>query len=123
MTPADLHQHVDAGAVHLASMLRAARGGVASCQLVSWKADGALLTGSSTRPPDRALRSRKTPAHSSGRPRAADVAHIVEVIRPLEEAGALVRRGRDRLEEEIDQFLVAEIDQQRGGLLRCLSLR
>ncbi len=120
MTPADLHQHVDAGAGHLVSMLRAARGGVASCQLVSWKADGALLTelytaaGSGTQIQENAGAFIR-PAT------AADVAHIVEVIRPLEEAGALVRRGRDRLEEEIDQFLVAEIDSNVVGCCAVYS--
>ena len=114
MAPADLHQHVDAGAEHLGSMLRAARGGVASCQLVSWKADGALLTELYT-----AAGSGTQIQENAGafiRPATvADVAHIVEVIRPLEESGALVRRGRDRLEEEIDQFLVAEIDSNVVG--------
>jgi amino-acid N-acetyltransferase len=44
-----------------------------------------------------------------------DVSSIVEVIRPLEEAGVLVRRSRDRLEEEIDHFLVADIDNNVVG--------
>lgn len=114
MTPADLHNHVAAGAHHLASVLRAARGGVASCQLVSWAADGALLqelytaAGSGTQ--------IQEDAGAFIRPAGAtDVAHIVEVIRPLEESGALVRRNRDRLEEEIDHFLVADIDRTVVG--------
>lgn len=114
MTPADLHNHVAAGAPQLASLLRAARGGVASCQLVSWAADGALLqelytaAGSGTQ--------IQEDAGAFIRPAgAADVAHIVEVIRPLEESGALVRRNRDRLEEEIEHFLVADIDRTVVG--------
>ncbi len=114
MTPADLHSRVAAGAQHLASVLRAARGGVPSCQLVSWAADGALLqelytaAGSGTQ--------IQEDAGAFIRPAgAADVAHIVEVIRPLEESGALVRRNRDRLEEEIDHFLVADIDRTVVG--------
>jgi amino-acid N-acetyltransferase len=93
---------------------RAARGGVVSCQLVSWEADGALLrelytaAGSGTQVQEDAGAFIR-PAE------AADVAHIVEVIRPLEEAGALVRRNRDRLEEEIDYFLVADIDRNVVG--------
>jgi amino-acid N-acetyltransferase len=114
MTPAELHHHVDAGATHLASLLRAARAGLPSCQLVSWSADGALLqelytaAGSGTQIRDNAGAFIRPAV-------AADVAHIVEVIRPLEESGALVRRGRDRLEEEIDQFLVADIDSNVVG--------
>jgi amino-acid N-acetyltransferase len=114
MTPAELHNQVAAGADHLASVLRAARGGVASCQLVSWAADGALLqelytaAGSGTQ--------IQEDAGAFIRPAgAADVAHIVEVIRPLEESGALVRRNRDRLEEEIAHFLVADIDRSVVG--------
>jgi amino-acid N-acetyltransferase len=41
------------------------------------------------------------------------------VIRPLEEAGVLVRRDRDRLEQEIDNFLVAELD---GIVVGCCAL-
>lgn len=114
MTPAELHNQVASGAEHLSSVLRAARGGVASCQLVSWAADGALLrelytaSGSGTQVQENAGAFIR-PAG------AADVAHIVEVIRPLEESGALVRRNRDRLEEEIDHFLVAEIDRNVVG--------
>ncbi len=114
MTPAELHNAVAAGAEHLSSVLRAARGGVASCQLVSWAADGALLrelytaAGSGTQ--------IQEDAGAFIRPAgAADVAHIVEVIRPLEESGALVRRNRDRLEEEIEHFLVADIDRTVVG--------
>ncbi len=110
MTPAELHNQVAARAPHLASVLRAARGGVASCQLVSWAADGSLLrelytaAGSGTQIQEDAGAFIR----SAG---AQDVAHIVEVIRPLEESGALVRRNRDRLEEEIEHFLVADIDR------------
>jgi len=114
MTPADLHNHVAAGAQHLTSVLRAARGGVSSCQLVSWAADGALLSelytaaGSGTQIQEDAGAFIR-PAGTT------DVAHIVEVIRPLEESGTLVRRNRDRLEEEIDHFLVADIDRTVVG--------
>ena len=48
-----------------------------------------------------------------------DVGDIVEIIRPLEESGALVRRSRDRLEQEIDQFLVAELD---GVIVGCCAV-
>jgi amino-acid N-acetyltransferase len=43
------------------------------------------------------------------------VGSIVEMIRPLEESGVLVRRSRDRLEQEIDHFLVAAIDNNVVG--------
>ena len=49
----------------------------------------------------------------------ADVSGIVEIIRPLEESGVLVRRSRDRLEREISNFLVAEID---GVVVGCCAV-
>lgn len=114
MTPAELHSTVDAGSEQFASVLRASRGGVKSCQLVSWTRDGALLEELYT-----AAGSGTQIQESAGafiRPaRPGDVADIVEVIRPLEESGQLVRRGRDRLEEEVTHFLVAEIDANVVG--------
>lgn len=53
------------------------------------------------------------------RAKLEDVADIVEVIRPLEDSGVLVRRSRDRLEQEIDQFFVAEVD---GFVIGCCAL-
>ena len=41
------------------------------------------------------------------------------MIRPLEEHGILVRRERDRLEQEINNFLVAELD---GIVVGCCAI-
>jgi amino-acid N-acetyltransferase len=122
MSPADLHTHLDSGDSghghaadsRLASVLRASRGGVKSCQVVSYAEDGALLTelftasGSGTQ-------IRETHGAFIRPAESGDVGGIVEVIRPLEEAGILVRRSRDRLEEEIHQFLVAAVDDNVVG--------
>ena len=48
-----------------------------------------------------------------------DIASIVEVIRPLEDSGALVKRSRERLEEEIGYFSILERD---GRVLACAAL-
>ena len=37
-----------------------------------------------------------------------DVAGILSIIRPLEKTGALVKRSKQRMEEDIDFFLVAK---------------
>lgn len=102
--------------------LRAARdaiaGGVASVHVVSYARDGALLAelytagGQGTQITDRALPPVR-------RARATDLAGIVELIRPLEDSGVLVRRGRDRLEAELDRFFVAELD---GIIVGCAAL-
>lgn len=48
-----------------------------------------------------------------------DISGIMEVIRPLEQAGALVRRSREQLELEITRFQVIVLDQQVIG---CAAL-
>ena len=48
-----------------------------------------------------------------------DVGGILALIRPLEEAGVLVRRSRERLEQEISQFSLLERD---GMVLGCAAL-
>ena len=49
----------------------------------------------------------------------ADVGGILELIRPLEEEGVLVRRSRERLEMEINHFVVVERD---GTVIACTAL-
>jgi amino-acid N-acetyltransferase len=48
-----------------------------------------------------------------------DVGGILELIDPLEQQGILVRRSRERLETEIDQFMVIERD---GAVIGCSGL-
>ena len=122
MSPAELQAYIDANGhesqQHLNAILRACRGGVKSCQLVSYVEDGALLTELYTA---GGHGTQVREAHS-GMVRGAtmeDVASIVEVIRPLEESGMLVRRSRDRLEQEIERFLVADID---GSVVGCCAV-
>ena len=103
---------------NLRALLGAVRGGVASGQMVSYADDGALLAelftaegiGTQITTEDRRVVRRAG---------AGDVAGIVEIVRPLEEAGILVERSRDRLERELDRFLVAEVD---GIVAGCCSL-
>ena len=103
---------------HLRSLLGAVRGGIASGQLVSYADDGALLAelftaegvGTQITTEDRRLVRRAE---------AGDLAGIVEIVRPLEEAGMLVERTRDRLERELEHFFVAELD---GIVAGCCAL-
>jgi len=48
-----------------------------------------------------------------------DVGGILELIKPMEEAGILVRRSREQLELEIDHFSVMERD---GTIVACAAL-
>ena len=103
---------------NLRALVGAVRGGVASGQMVSYADDGALLAelftaegvGTQITEEDRRLVRRAE---------SRDVADIVELIRPLEESGMLVKRSRDRLEREVDRFFVAEID---GIVVGCCAL-
>ena len=102
----------------LEALLRASRGGVARGHLISWRSDGALLRelftaeGVGTQVSEDDYRTVR-PAQVS------DIPAILELIRPLEETGLLVRRPRNRLEADIGHFHVAELDARVIG---CCAL-
>ncbi|CAK0774456.1 Amino-acid acetyltransferase [Gammaproteobacteria bacterium] len=92
--------------------------GVKRVHLVSSQTDGALLLEFLTRDGSGTLIDH---GHYEGlRPASIeDIGGILELIKPLETEGILVRRPRERLEMEIDQFVVAERD---GAILACAAL-
>ncbi len=92
--------------------------GVQRAQLISYETDGALLTELFTRD------GLGTMIYSGyyEQLRSAtidDVGGIIELIRPLEEEGILVRRSREALEIEINKFHVMEKD---GTIIACAAL-
>lgn len=50
---------------------------------------------------------------------ADDVGTIIDLIRPLEQSGALRRRSQAQIERDIERFFVAELD---GALQGCCAL-
>lgn len=48
-----------------------------------------------------------------------DVVGLIELLHPLEEKGILVKRSREKLEQEIDHFFVTKID---GAIVGCAAL-
>ena len=48
-----------------------------------------------------------------------DIAGVLDLVKPLEETGVLVRRSRERFEQEITNFTVLERD---GRVLACAAL-
>ncbi|GIS51977.1 MAG: hypothetical protein Ct9H90mP27_4680 [Gammaproteobacteria bacterium] len=48
-----------------------------------------------------------------------DVVGILSIIRPLEKTGALVKRSRERMEEDIEFFLVAK---QNEAVIGCCAV-
>lgn len=92
--------------------------GVSRGHMISYQQDGALLTELFTRDGSGTLVHRD----SYETIRAAtidDVGGIIELIKPLEEKGALVRRSRELLEAEIEQFVVSDKD---GTITACAAL-
>ena len=124
LSPSDLDSLLDAATfddttrLRLTELLRACRAGVPRTHLIGYRDDGALLQELYTAAGCGTQISEDGFQHIR-RATAEDVAGIVELIRPLETSGVLVRRPRDRLEREIDRFFVSELD---GNLIGCCAL-
>ena len=102
--------------LHLVTAARACRSGVKRAHLIDRHIDGDLLQELFTR--DGTLVTAET--YETLRPaRIDDVGGILELIRPFEEDGTLVRRSRERLETEISHFSVIERD---GMVIGCAAL-
>jgi amino-acid N-acetyltransferase len=102
---------------NLRSAVRVCSNGVRRVHVVSRHTDGALLQELFTRDGVGTLVSADLyegtrPAHIE------DVAGILELIAPLEAEGILVRRSREKLEMEINHFIVVERD---GMIIGCAA--
>lgn len=98
--------------------VRACEAGVARTHLISRHMDGALLQelfsdeGIGT----MIVESTLYTLHDAT---INDVGGILQLLEPLEEAGVLVRRGRELLEREIDRFVVMKHDRR---IIGCAAL-
>ncbi len=102
----------------LAQAKRACIRGVGRCHLLSHDTDGALLEELFTR--DGAGTQVVRQSYEMVRKAEADdIGGIIELIRPLEDQGVLVRRSRELLESEIGHFMVIERD---GMIVACAAL-
>ncbi len=124
LTPAEadtcLQKHRQPRSVEraLRAAARVCRAGVRRAHLVDRGADGALLLELFTREGAGTLVTDET--FEGIRPaRLDDVPGILNLVRPLEEEGILVRRSRERLENELDDFTVIERD---GTIIGCAAL-
>jgi amino-acid N-acetyltransferase len=93
-------------------------GGVPRCHLISYKDDGALLAELYTRDGAGTMIIQESYEKVRGA-NIEDVGGIIELIKPLEEKGILVRRSRELLEAEVEQFFVVERD---GAIIGCAAL-
>ncbi|WP_198158397.1 amino-acid N-acetyltransferase [Enterovibrio coralii] len=102
----------------LRGAVAACRSGVPRSHLLSYKVDGSLIQelfsveGIGTQiVTESAERVRKATID--------DIGGILELIRPLEEQGILVRRSREQLEQEIPRFTVIDRDDR---IIGCAAL-
>ncbi|HEX5055258.1 MAG TPA: amino-acid N-acetyltransferase [Gammaproteobacteria bacterium] len=103
---------------NLQSAISACRQGVSRVHLIGHDLDGGLLQELYTRDGSGTL---VTGGKYEDLRNALidDVGGILELIKPLEENGTLVRRSREQLELEIDRFLLIERD---GMIIGCSAL-
>jgi amino-acid N-acetyltransferase len=103
---------------YLPCAIRACNNGVKRAHLISRHIDGALLLELFTRDGIGTMVAAAALAHIRNAT-IDDVGGILQIIKPLEEQGILVRRSRERLEMEIERFLVAEHD---NAIIGCAGL-
>jgi amino-acid N-acetyltransferase len=104
--------------VYLPAAVRACNNGVKRAHLISRHHDGALLLELFTRDGVGTMIASTALAHLRNAT-IDDVGGILAIIGPLEEQGVLVRRSRERLESEIERFVVAEYDNH---IIGCAAL-
>lgn len=103
---------------HLSAAAGAVREGVRRAHLVDRRRDGALLQELFTREGIGTLITSET-YEDMRKARVEDVAALSGLLRPMEDEGILIRRGRERLEMELDRFVVVERD---GMIIGCAAL-
>ena len=97
---------------------RACSAGVERSHVISFEREDALMEELFTHDGSGTLIAQNQ-YEQARRAQIDDIASIVELIRPLEDSGALVRRSRERLEEEIEHFSILERD---GRVIACAAL-
>ncbi|MBE9563849.1 MAG: amino-acid N-acetyltransferase [Proteobacteria bacterium] len=103
---------------HLNNAAQACRGGVRRVHLLSRQTDGALLLELYTRD---GIGTLVTAENYEGLRTAGinDIGGIMELISPLEKEGVLVKRSREQLELDIENFTVIERD---GMIIACAAI-
>ena len=104
--------------LYLPAAIRACDNGVKRAHLISRHHDGALLLELFTRDGVGTMVA-SAPLANLRSATIDDLQGILSVIEPLEEQGTLVRRSRERLEAEIERFVVAEYDNH---IIGCAGL-
>ena len=103
---------------HLFNAIHACRNGVRRTQIIDRRIDGALISELFTRDGIGTMVSADL-YDDTRNATIDDIGGILELIEPLEEDGTLVRRSREKLETEIERFVVMERD---GAVIGCAAL-
>lgn len=102
----------------LRGAVKACRSGVRRCHLISYQEDGALLQELFSRD-GIGTQIVMESAEQIRRATINDIGGILELIRPLEQQGILVRRSREQLEMEIDKLTIIQRD---NTTIACAAL-
>lgn len=102
----------------LRGAVKACRSGVRRCHLISYQEDGALLQELFSRD-GIGTQIVMESAEQIRRATINDIGGILELIRPLEQQGILVRRSREQLEMEIEKFTIIQRD---NTTIACAAL-
>ncbi|HHI5528320.1 TPA: amino-acid N-acetyltransferase [Escherichia coli] len=102
----------------LRGAVKACRSGVRRCHLISYQEDGTLLQELFSRD-GIGTQIVMESAEQIRRATINDIGGILELIRPLEQQGILVRRSREQLEMEIDKFTIIQRD---NTTIACAAL-
>lgn len=105
-------------AAHISAACTVCEQGVSRAHLVSFETDGALIAELFTHDGAGTLISDQE-FELARRAGIDDIAGILELIKPLEESGVLVKRSRELLEQEIENFRVLDRD---GRIIACAAL-
>jgi amino-acid N-acetyltransferase len=102
----------------LKAAIESCQQGVKRVHLINRKIDGALLLELFTRDGKGTLIS-SNPYEEIRSASLYDIAGILELIKPLEQQGVLVKRSREKLEMEINDYIVIERD---GLIIGCTAI-
>lgn len=102
----------------LKAAVQSCQQGVNRVHLINRKTDGAMLLELFTRDGTGTLIS-SNPFEEIRSASLEDIAGILELIKPLEQQGVLVKRSREKLEMEINDYIVIERD---GLIIGCTAL-
>ncbi len=112
------NEEIDVEQTCLNAIIDTVEAGIDRAHCVGYNHDGAILKELFTRDGHGSL-VMQTHYEQLRTANIDDVGGILKLIRPLEESGVLLTRSRERIENEIDQYVIIERDNM---ILACAAL-